>query len=110
MELIGKNFSCVRRDVAPLACGCMKAERWTSTMMTIYKISGSRVDSSAIVKMETAAQIIAMPRLKISVSIMFLMIINRYITYWPCAAFSYECRIFNTSPVAILGQVFSMVT
>ncbi|KIK44252.1 hypothetical protein CY34DRAFT_802860 [Suillus luteus UH-Slu-Lm8-n1] len=60
-------------------------------MMTIYKISGSRVDSSAIVKMETAAQIIAMPR-------------------WPCAAFSYECRIFNTSPVAILGQVFSMVT
>jgi hypothetical protein len=48
-------------------------------MMTIYEVSGSRVDSSAIVKMATAAQSIAMPRLKISVSIIFLMTISRYI-------------------------------
>jgi hypothetical protein len=39
-------------------------ESWASIVMTIDKVSGSRVDSSAITKMATAAQIIAVPRLE----------------------------------------------
>jgi hypothetical protein len=85
-------------------------------MMTIYKISSSRVDSSAIAKMATAAQIIVMPRLKISVSIMFLMtVISKYIaTLLTGLALRSHMNVASSTlaqSLSILGlEVFSMVT